>query len=62
MVPRTLPPLPTATAILLLVAVTLLASVAANQDGDTLIVLKNVLQDPNGELKIWDPDSIDTCA
>ena len=66
MAPRTLPSLATAaaTAILLLVlaAVALPAPVAANQDGDALIALKNGLRDPNGELNNWDPDSIDPCA
>ncbi|KAM0882192.1 hypothetical protein ACQ4PT_032473 [Festuca glaucescens] len=60
MAPRTLTSLPTATSILLLAAV--LAPVAANQDGDALIALKNGLQDPNGELNNWDRDSIDPCA
>ncbi|CAM0882563.1 unnamed protein product [Alopecurus aequalis] len=59
---RTLPSMPTATAILLLAAVALLAPVAANQDGDALIAWKNGLRDPNGELNNWDPTSIDPCA
>uniref|UniRef100_A0ACD5W0B9 Uncharacterized protein n=1 Tax=Avena sativa TaxID=4498 RepID=A0ACD5W0B9_AVESA len=62
MAPRTLPSLPAATAILLLAAVALLAPVAANQDGDALIALKNGLQDPNGELNNWGTASVDPCA
>uniref|UniRef100_M8AXX1 Leucine-rich repeat-containing N-terminal plant-type domain-containing protein n=1 Tax=Aegilops tauschii TaxID=37682 RepID=M8AXX1_AEGTA len=40
----------------------LLTPVAANQDVDALSALRRGLQDPNGELKNWDPNLVDACT
>ncbi|OEL21004.1 Somatic embryogenesis receptor kinase 2 [Dichanthelium oligosanthes] len=49
-------------AILMAVVVVSLAPVAANEEGDALMALRNAVEDPDGVLASWDPSLVNPCT
>lgn len=60
---RTTLPLAACAAVLMAVGMaSLLAPVAANEEGDALMALRRSVKDPYGELASWDPDLVNPCT